>query len=157
MTQDDDAKLTAIGVGKFESEAERSPRYLAPEVLEGRIYDSKAEMYSFGLMLWEMWYGEIVFQTAATSQSQHLDGLRKGYRPSHIERTDRPWEIWQNVMESCWKGEPRDRITAKDGWEQLQQLQKEKGSASRKERPTIKPKPFSGKKPRVPPKPFKKK
>lgn len=142
-------------MGKFETQAKRSPRYLAPEVLEGRIYDSKAEMYSFGLMLWELWYGEVAFRTTATSQSQHLDGLKKGNRPSHIEGTSRPKEIWQNVMESCWRGEPRDRLTAQDGWKLWKQLQKQHETVSFKERPTPAPKP-SRIRPRVPPKPFKK-
>ncbi|KAL9963754.1 hypothetical protein ACROYT_G027290 [Oculina patagonica] len=151
LTQSDDAKLTGIGVGKFETEAERSPRYLAPEVLEGRIYDSQSEMYSFGLILWEMWYGVPV-----SSQSQHLDGLKKAVRPSHIEGTHCPWEIWQNVMESCWRSAPRERLTAKDSLEHLKKLHKEKVSTAGKERPTPTPKPFSRKKPRVAPKPFKK-
>lgn len=157
MTQSDDAQLTGIGVGKFETEEKRSPRYLAPEVLEGRIYDSKSEMYSFCLILWEMWYGKIAFPTAQTNQSRgHLDGLRKGDRPSHIEGTHRPWQIWQKVMESCWRGEPRERLTAKDSLEHLKKLQKEKNSTSGKERPTPTPKPFSRIKPKVAPKPFKK-
>ena len=140
-------------MGKFETEAQRSPRYLAPEVLEGRIYNSKAEMYSFGLMLWEMWYGEDVFRTSVASRSQHLERLKKGDRPSHIEGTNRPWEIWQNVMESCWKGDPGDRLTAEDSWQKWKQFQKQNVLASGKKRP---PPQFPQIKPRVGPKPFKK-
>ena len=33
-----------------------SSLYLTPEVFEGRIYNSKADMYSLGFVLWEIWY-----------------------------------------------------------------------------------------------------
>ncbi|KAJ7392754.1 hypothetical protein OS493_010409 [Desmophyllum pertusum] len=35
--------------------------YVALEVYEGKPYDTKVDMYSFGLMMWEMWFGERVF------------------------------------------------------------------------------------------------
>ncbi|KAJ7392762.1 hypothetical protein OS493_010417 [Desmophyllum pertusum] len=40
---------------------------VAPEVYEGKPYDTKVDMYSFGLMMWEMWFGERVF-----SELNHL-------------------------------------------------------------------------------------
>ena len=36
-----------------------TPLYMAPEISpEKKIYDTKVDMYSFGLMMWEMWFGE---------------------------------------------------------------------------------------------------
>ena len=34
-----------------------NPMYLAPEVIKSRLYVYKADIYSFGIMLLEMWYG----------------------------------------------------------------------------------------------------
>ncbi|KAL9964101.1 hypothetical protein ACROYT_G027683 [Oculina patagonica] len=38
-----------------------APAYAAPEMLRSSVYDSKADIYSFGIMMWEMWYGERAF------------------------------------------------------------------------------------------------
>ena len=52
-------KLADVGVAKHEKEITGTmvgtSRYLAPEVRKGRIYNSKADMYSFGFVLWEIW------------------------------------------------------------------------------------------------------
>ena len=133
-------KLTGIGVGKFTRNEESNLRYLAPEVLQDRIYDSRADMYSFGLLLWELWYCERAFGTSTTSRLQHLNGLKRGLRPQHIDGTDRPLPTWLNVMLSCWSGEPRDRLTAHQSWEQLRELQSAE-KKTQKVRPTPPPKP----------------
>ena len=35
--------------------------YIAPEVIRSGFYDSKADIYSFVIMPWEMWFGERAF------------------------------------------------------------------------------------------------
>ena len=35
-----------------------TPLYMAPEVLAGQMYSEKADMFSYGMILWELWYGE---------------------------------------------------------------------------------------------------
>ena len=37
-----------------------TPVYIAPGVFHSKLNDSKANIYSFGIMLWEMWYGRMV-------------------------------------------------------------------------------------------------
>ena len=34
---------------------------MAPEVMEGKLHSAKVDIYSFGLMMWEMWFGKRVF------------------------------------------------------------------------------------------------
>lgn len=50
-----------------------TPVFLAPEVLQGLIYDSAADIYSLAIIMWEMWYGrEIasdVFNTVKVNDS----------------------------------------------------------------------------------------
>lgn len=36
-----------------------TPRWTAPEVLDSRPYTEKADVYSFGIVLWEMLMGEV--------------------------------------------------------------------------------------------------
>ena len=130
LTHDGRVKLADVGVAKHEKDITGTfcgtPLYLAPEVYSGQIYNSKADMYSFGFLLWELWYGERIFQAApATKPVSALleDMLKRELRPPHIEGTSLPWEIWRNVMMSCWSKEPRERLTAQRGWECLEELQ----------------------------------
>ena len=97
--------------------------YLAPEVFETQIYNSKADMYSFGYVLWELWYGETAFRDAIDSRTEIKvldDVVKHDLRPIHIEGTQPPWGNWQQVMASCWNKDPKLRLTAQRGWEKLQ-------------------------------------
>ena len=116
-----------MGVARHEKEGTgtifSTPMYLAPEVFETRIYNSKADMYSLGYVLWELWYGETSFRDAIDSRTEHKvleDVVKHDLRPTHIEGTQPPWDNWQHVMASCWNKDPKLRLTAQKGWEQLQ-------------------------------------
>ena len=101
--------------------------YLAPEVFEGRVYNSKSDMYSFGYVLWELWYGETAFGAAIASKPQHMlleEVTKRDLRPTHIEGTQRPWENWLRVATSCWDREASARLTAGESLQRLKQLQK---------------------------------
>ena len=39
-----------------------TPLYMAPEVREGKLHNEKADLYSFGTIMWELWYGECVMK-----------------------------------------------------------------------------------------------
>ena len=120
--------------------------YLAPEVREGRIYNSKADVYSFGFVLWELWYAKRAFQTETPADESYLDLLekvRQGRLPSHIEGTNHPWEMWQHVMTNCWNVDPRSRLTAGKGLECLKQLHAAEIEPKLKQRPTPPPRPPS--------------
>ena len=100
--------------------------YLAPEIFEGRVYNSKADIYSFGYVLWELWYGETAFGAALARKPPHMlleDVWKRDLRPTHIKGTQHPREIWQHVMTSCWNKEPSSRLTTGEGLQCLKQLQ----------------------------------
>ena len=88
-------------------------RYIAPELrLEQKIYDSKVDMYSFGLMMWEMWFGERVppksisrSQDEVTRQIEVKKQELKGRRYS-------PPAKWIELMVSLWDSDPCVRKTA---------------------------------------------
>ena len=87
--------------------------YMAPELrLEQKIYDSKVDMYSFGLMMWEMWFGERVppksisrSQDEVTRQIEVKKQELKGRRYS-------PPAKWIELMVSLWDSDPCVRKTA---------------------------------------------
>ena len=78
-----------------------TPAFVAPEVIRSSVYDSKADMYSFGIMMWEMWYGRRAFLDVAEDLNMFLDKVAEGVRPSHIEGTRMPPDHWQDLMQCC--------------------------------------------------------
>ena len=138
-------KVADVGVAKHENAESgaicSTSIYVAPEVFENRkkIYNSKADMYSFGYVLWELWYGETAFRAAIDSRTEYQvleDVMKQNLRPTHIEGTRHPWGDWQHVMTSCWNKDPKLRLTAQKGWEQLQSPEDFQESISPRSRPT---------------------
>ena len=131
LTSEGKVKLAAVGVmARPENEITcivcDASIYLPPEIFDGRVYNSKADIYSLGYVLWELWYGETAFGAALASKPLHIfleDVAKRDLRPTHIEGTRHPWETWQHVMTSCWKKEPSSRLTAGEGLQCLKQLQ----------------------------------
>lgn len=83
--------------------------YLAPEVILNKEYDNKADIYSFGIMLWEMWYGE----RALLEKEEHvLHKVVKGATHSHVQDDMKPPTGWQDLMQRCWDGKPNNRPDA---------------------------------------------
>mmetsp|Transcript_11503 Transcript_11503/g.29113 ORF Transcript_11503/g.29113 Transcript_11503/m.29113 type:complete len:604 (-) Transcript_11503:269-2080(-) len=48
-----------------------SPRYMAPEIMEGKGYTLKVDVYSFGIMLYELCTLEVPFANSCTLMRQH--------------------------------------------------------------------------------------
>ncbi|KAJ7392761.1 hypothetical protein OS493_010416 [Desmophyllum pertusum] len=58
-------KVADLGLASFKNRITETVcgtiLYMAPEVHDRKSYDTKMDMYSFGLMMWEMWFGKRVF------------------------------------------------------------------------------------------------
>ena len=99
-----------------------TPLYMAPEVKEGKIYDSKADIHSFGIMMWEMWFGE--------RASPQLSCMSTDEVSREIEREDR-WESghlppteWIELMTSCWALDPCNRPSATESKSRIMELKR---------------------------------
>jgi len=86
--------------------------YVAPEVFHSEVYDSKADIYSFGIMLWEMWYGRQAFDELRGPMTAFFSLVDKGYRPKHVEDGRKPPARWNQLMNRCWDGNPEQRPSA---------------------------------------------
>ena len=88
-----------------------TPLYMAPEVMEGKLHSAEVDIYSFGLMMWEMWFGKRVFTELSSG-----DTLRRvkdeHYRPQIPEHGNPPPAEWIELMTSSWQSEPSLRRTA---------------------------------------------
>lgn len=69
--KDNTAKIADIGMSKSENllhgTITGTPVFMAPEVLEGRMYGRSADIFSLAIMMWEMWYGRRVFSESIYS------------------------------------------------------------------------------------------
>lgn len=104
---DDTYKLTG---------AAGSMRYMAPEVHKCENYTFSVDIYSFGMILWEIFAMEKPFSTYSTSMYSELV-VNKGYRP----KCDEKWSPGlKKVMGDCWKANKFGRPAASQVVEDLQ-------------------------------------
>jgi len=85
-----------------------TPLWMAPEVLTGKDVDEKADVYSYGIVLWEI--------IAEQEPFPHMDsyGTFKRCVTVENERPPIPVNVHPNLkalMEVCWDADPRRRPT----------------------------------------------
>jgi len=84
-----------------------SLRYMAPEVAEGLPYNHKADVYSFGIILWEMNAGKRPFN-GLSRDSFYEQIVHGGGRPS----LNKKWPSELNkLISSCWSADIDSRPT----------------------------------------------
>ena len=117
-------KVTDVGISKAAVDITGtfagSPAYIAPEVFHFEVYDSKADIYSLGIMLWEIWYGDRAFaKTESVSLEAFFSMVDSGCRPEHLEDHLDPPPCWQGLMKECWQAMPEKRPSAKQCHERV--------------------------------------
>ncbi|KAK4684745.1 hypothetical protein P7C73_g5422, partial [Tremellales sp. Uapishka_1] len=90
-----------------------TPYWMAPEVItEGRLYDSKADIWSLGITLLEMAYGEPPMSGQPAARAVMLIG-DKNMRAPRLEGTHWSKEMREFVI-GCLNEEPGDRLPAEE-------------------------------------------
>ena len=97
--------------------------YIAPEVLQRKNYTQQADVYSFGMVLYELFSGKRAFHDHIHRKHRHLlDPLiESGDRP---DPEDLPKHI-RSLVQRCWSENPDARPTSQEVCEELEQLHKE--------------------------------
>ena len=110
-------KITDVGVSKDAKDITGTlagtPVYIAPEVFHSKLYDSKADIYSFGIMLWEMWYGRQAFAEFRGPMEVFFCMVDGHHRPEEVKGEKKPPARWKQLMNRCWDGNPEKRPSAK--------------------------------------------
>jgi len=82
-----------------------TPQWMAPEVLRNDPYDHKADVYSFGIVLWEMATREVPYDGLNPMQvgmKVLLEDIRP-LLPSYVLAS------FQTLITRCWQAKPTAR------------------------------------------------
>ncbi|RIB20364.1 kinase-like domain-containing protein [Gigaspora rosea] len=82
--------------------------YVAPEVLKGELYTPAADVYSFGMIMWELTSGRQPFDDFPYDMNLYLK-IIQGIRPKIVENTPKSYAL---LMKKCWDSNPLERPTA---------------------------------------------
>ncbi|RIB21905.1 kinase-like domain-containing protein, partial [Gigaspora rosea] len=82
--------------------------YIAPEVLNKKQYSFSSDIYSLGMIMWELTSGNRPFYDRAYDSQLALDICAKISRPIITEDTPQCWAI---LMQKCWQSDPLKRPT----------------------------------------------
>ena len=103
------AKMGMTRTGAFVG----TPRYMSPEQVEGKTVDSRSDLYSLGLVLYEMVAGEVPFSGDSTWQVMY-QRVKDAPKDVKVANPDVPDNIARIIMH-CLEREPAERYqTAKE-------------------------------------------
>ncbi|CAI2171452.1 7070_t:CDS:2 [Funneliformis geosporum] len=122
---DGTVRTTICDLGLCKSSTESSSEdiygvipYMAPEIFQRQTYTMASDIYSFGVIMWEVVTRRRPFWYRSHDTELIID-ICNGLRPQIF--ADVP-EGYVNLMQLCWDNEPNKRPTAVDISEKLVQM-----------------------------------
>ncbi|XP_071695955.1 serine/threonine-protein kinase STY17-like [Rutidosis leptorrhynchoides] len=131
MDEHEVVKVADFGVARVQTEsgvmtAETGTyRWMAPEVIEHKPYDHKADVFSFAIVLWELLTGEVPYSYLTPLQAA-VGVVQQGLRPTIPKQTH---PKLTELLESCWQQNPTMRPNFTEILDKLKHLAKEVGNA----------------------------
>ncbi|GAQ83389.1 Protein kinase superfamily protein [Klebsormidium nitens] len=119
-------KITDFGVARLQGPPSEmtgmcgSVGWMAPEVMESKPYDKKADVYSFGICLWEMFYCDCPIPAMNFQQLTYAI-TKQQLRP---DITSACPSALADLMRSCWDVDPKKRPIFSEIVLQLEEMQR---------------------------------
>lgn len=86
-----------------------TPCWLAPEMIVAKVWDERSDVYSFAIVVWEIFAGQLPFTDPRVGGVHDiLKYVGKGGRPSMKAIRDTPQNV-QDLIQACWEQDLRDR------------------------------------------------
>ncbi|XP_065836431.1 tyrosine-protein kinase CSK-like [Oscarella lobularis] len=109
IAEDNTAKVSDFGLAhdtKYSHDGGRFPiKWTSPEALRRNEFTSKSDVWSYGILLWELYsYGRVPYPRVRLDDV--VQTVERGYRMDAPDGC--PEEIY-SVMRKCWQFEPKDR------------------------------------------------
>lgn len=98
-----------------------TPQWMAPEVLRNEPSDEKSDVYSYGVILWEIATEKIPWDNLNSMQVIGAVGFMN-------QRLEIPNDVdpqWVSIIESCWHSEPQQRPAFHELLEKFKDLQRQ--------------------------------
>ncbi|DBA00609.1 TPA: hypothetical protein N0F65_007738 [Lagenidium giganteum] len=111
VQKDYSIKITDFGLARVKAQIKTmtgncgTTQWMAPEVLGSRPYTEKADVYSFGIVVWEVFTARCPFENLSQIQVA-LSVLNHDNRPRVPESCPR---FFARLMRACWVRDPEQR------------------------------------------------
>ncbi|GBC02391.1 hypothetical protein RclHR1_00460029 [Rhizophagus clarus] len=93
--------------------------YIAPEVINGKEYTFKSDIYSIAMLMWEISSGRPPFMNYEYDDYDLTLKIINGFRPKIVPGT--PLE-YKNLMEQCWDADPLKRPDIITLWIEIKKM-----------------------------------
>ncbi|KAK7479642.1 hypothetical protein BaRGS_00029108 [Batillaria attramentaria] len=97
---------TACDIQTHMTNNKGSAAWMAPEVFEGSNYSEKCDVFSWGIILWEVFTRYKPFDEIGGPAFRIMWAVHNGKRPPLIQGLPKPLEL---LMTKCWSGNPAER------------------------------------------------
>eukprot|EP01018_Ginkgo_biloba_P011025 Gb_38813 [translate_table: standard] len=98
-----------------------TPQWMAPEVLRNEPSNEKSDIYSFGVILWELATEKVPWNNL--NPMQVVGAV--GFMNQRLQIPEGLDPQWASIIQSCWECDPRCRPTFQELLDQLKDLQKQ--------------------------------
>lgn len=126
------AKIADLGISKiFECTNSKcfmtqcgTPQWTAPEILRGEPYGTKSDIYSFSILLWEIFSEQIPYCEYDLNKLQIAIQVasNKNFRPGlNFLKNETP-EVIKNLIKNCWNDDPKLRLEISEIYNKLKDL-----------------------------------